>query len=113
MDKRKKLAQIADLATILEGLVKEYNDDVDGYEAHIADIYISTKQGLNALETEIHLHGNTDNIDIGFSLIDETRYDTHIIKDYGSRFHGVHLTDTQFEWFPSETEGGENASMAI
>lgn len=113
MEKREKLAQIADLATILERLVKEYNSDVDGYEAHIADINISTRRGLDDLETEIHLHGNTDNMDIVFSLIDETRYDTHIIKDYGSRFHGVHLTDTQFEWFPSETEGSENASVVV
>lgn len=113
MEKKEKLGQIADLAIILQRLVKEYNYDVCGdYEAYIADINISTNQDINNLETEIHLHGNTDKLGIVFSLGKETKYDTHIVRDYATRFHGVHLTDCQFEW-THEKEVEENASMAV
>ena len=113
MGKKEKLGQIADLAIILQRLVEEYNYDVCGsYEAYIADIKIFTGQCISDLETEIHLHGNTDKLGIEFSLKEETKYDTHIVRDYATRFLGVHLTDCQFEW-THEKEDGENASVAV
>lgn len=113
MEKKERLSQIADLSKILKRLVKEYNDNVCGeYEAHIAEIKIFTNRGIDDLETEIHLHGNTDKLGIEFSLEEETKYDTHIVRDYATRFHGVYLTDCQFEW-TLEKEDGENASMAV
>lgn len=114
MDKNEKLAQIADLAKIIERLVKEYNGSVDGYEAQISDVHISTKNDFCRLETEIHLHGDTENLDIDFGLTGKTEYDTHTVNDYGCRFHGVHLTDCQFEWhLDDEKEAASNASMAV
>lgn len=114
MDKKEKLAQIADLATIIERLVKEYNGSIDGYEAQIADVHISTKNDFCSLETKISLHGSTDDLDINFALKGETKFDTHVIKDYGVRFHGVDLTDCQFEWDIEKINGEEdNAKLAV
>ena len=109
MDKKQKLAQIADLTTILESLVKEYNEDIVTYEAHIAEIRIATDNSVSKIKTEIHLHGTTDNLGIEFALKDVTNYEECIVKDYGMRFHGVDLTDCQVEWKTEE----ENASMAV
>jgi hypothetical protein len=113
MGKKEKLAQIADLTMILQRLMKEYNADISGYEAHIADINISTVNNFDNPEAEIHLHGSTDNLDIEFSLTGELQYENHIIRDFGSRFHGVNLTDCQFEWHIEPKEGEDNASVAV
>jgi hypothetical protein len=51
--KKEKLAQIADLTMILQRLMKEYNADISGYEAHIADINISTVNNFDNPEAEI------------------------------------------------------------
>ena len=114
MDKKEKLAQIADTTKILENLINEYNATIEGYEAHISSVSISTPRCINELETEIHLHGDTGNLDIEFGLTNKTEYDNHTVKDYGCRFHGVHLTDCQFEWhLDDEKEAANDASMAV